>query len=99
MTPIVAANNPNHRETALGRRTSQGDIRRQRQGPDNRIIVIARFGEMLLANATPVKGNGAAIIGAAHRVLDQPLRDLVGQFDVFGLTGLPEPGEGLVRWR
>ena len=27
-----------------------------------------------------------------------PLRDL-GQFDVFGLTGLPEPGEGLVRCR
>jgi hypothetical protein len=43
------------------------------------------------------EGNGAAIIGA-HRVLDQPLRDL-GQFDVFGLTGLPEPGEGLVRCR
>ena len=60
---------------------------------------IARFGEMPPANATPVKGNGAAIIGAAHRVLDQPLRDLVGQFDVFGLTGLPEPGEGLVRCR
>jgi hypothetical protein len=39
---------------------------------DNRITVIARFGEMPLANPTPVKGNGAAIIGAAHRVLDQP---------------------------
>ena len=95
----VFALRPDYRAMLLGRRTSQGDIRRQRQGPDNRITVIARFGEMPLANATPVKGNGAAIIGAAHRVLDQPLRDLVGQFDVFGLTGLPEPGDGLVRCR
>jgi hypothetical protein len=59
----VFALRPDYRAMLLGRRTSQGDIRRQRQGPDNRITVIARFGEMPLANATPVKGNGAAIIG------------------------------------
>ena len=50
----LVALRPDYRAMLLGRRTSQGDIRRQRQGPDNRIIVIARFGEMPLANATPV---------------------------------------------